>query len=149
MRNPAEIIDEMAADKEISQAIYALDSCYVQIYKNGNENYLPFYSNLWGSATLTEKDQEIYDSGIGSQELDVEMTMRSAEEEDRLKIVKRIFEGEDICFGENTEIGKIKEVIEFDWDSMKASVIVEYSNGEEKEAEIEIDRDLASFDVRS
>ena len=45
----------------------------------GNEDYLPFGSNLWGGATLNEKDEEIYNSGLGKKELDVEMTLEYAE----------------------------------------------------------------------
>lgn len=75
----AEQLDEMLVDGKISCAIYRLDSCYVQVFRDGNEDYLPFGSNLWGGATLNEKDEEIYNSGLGKKELDVEMTLEYAE----------------------------------------------------------------------
>ena len=68
---------EMVENGEIS-GVYALDTCWVQIYPSGNEDYLQFGGNSWGTAgwCLSEKDQEIYDSGLGIDELDEKMTKK-------------------------------------------------------------------------
>ena len=65
-----------------------------------------------------------------------------------LSDIKEHFEGEDICFGANTPMGQIDEVISFDSETMDASVIVKYPDGETREAVINIDSDLGGFDVR-
>ena len=65
-----------------------------------------------------------------------------------LSDIKNRFEGEDICFGAHTPMGEIDEVISFDNETMDASVMVKYSDGEIREAVINIDSDLGGFDVR-
>ena len=62
--------------------------------------------------------------------------------------IKERFEGEDICFGANTPMGEIDEVISFDGETMDARVIVKYPDEETREAVINIDSDLGGFDVR-
>ena len=62
--------------------------------------------------------------------------------------IKNRFEGEDICFGAHTPMGEIEEIINFDNETMDASVMVKYSDGEIREAVINIDSDLGGFDVR-
>ena len=56
--------------------------------------------------------------------------------------VKERFEGEDICFGTNTPMGEIDEVISFDGEIMDARVIVKYPDEETREVVINIDSDL-------
>ena len=63
--------------------------------------------------------------------------------------IKERFEGEDICFGANTPMGEIDEVISFDRETMDARVTVKYPDGETRMAEISIDRDLGGFDVKA
>ena len=62
--------------------------------------------------------------------------------------IKNRFEGEDICFGAHTPMGEIEEIINFDNETMDASVMVKYSDGEKRPAKINIDSDLCGFDVR-
>ena len=63
--------------------------------------------------------------------------------------VKERFEGEDICFGANTPMGEIDEVISFDGETMDARVIIKYTDEETREAVINIDSDLGGFDVKA
>ena len=72
-------LDEMLVNKQISCAIYRLNSCYVQIHSDGNEDYLAYGSNVWGAAKLNPKDIEIYESGLDEAELDVDMTLKYCE----------------------------------------------------------------------
>ena len=62
--------------------------------------------------------------------------------------IKRRFEGEDICFGSHTPMGEISEVIDFDNETMRATVKIEYPDGDERVGTIEIDMDLGGFDTK-
>ena len=62
--------------------------------------------------------------------------------------IKRRFEDEDICFGPHTPIGKISEVINFDNETMRATVKIEYPDGDGRVGTIEIDTGLGGFDTK-
>ena len=66
-----------------------------------------------------------------------------------LSDIKNRFEGEDICFGANTPMGEIDEVVSFDGETMDAIVTVKYPDGEKRPAKINIDSDLGGFDVKA
>ena len=70
-------LNKMVEDGKIS-GVYALDTCWVQIYPNGNEDYLKYGANSWGTAgwSLSKKDKYMYECGLGIDELDVEMTKK-------------------------------------------------------------------------
>ena len=72
-----ERLNKMVEEEKIS-GVYALDTCWVQIYPNGNEDYLQYGSNSWGTAgwSLSEKDKYMLDCGLGIEELDEEMTKK-------------------------------------------------------------------------
>ena len=72
-----ERLNKMVEDGKIS-GVYALDTCLVQIYPNGNEDYLKYGANSWGTAgwSLSKKDKYMYECGLGIDELDVEMTKK-------------------------------------------------------------------------
>ena len=80
--------------------------------------------------------------------------MKTMINEDSIKIeyeladIKRRFEGEDICFGPHTPMGEISEVINFDNETMRATVKIEYPDGDERVGTIEIDMDLGGFDTK-
>jgi hypothetical protein len=147
MEKIEEIVNEMAVAKEISNAIYALDTCYIQIFKDGGEDYLSFGENVWGNVVLSEKDRAIYNAGVGADEIDIEKTIEYLEDEQKLLVVKKLFEGEDICFGANTPMGIIKEITNFNYDLKKADCVVEYDDGETKDVSIYIDDDFEEFDA--
>ena len=70
-------LNKMVEDGKIS-GVYALDTCFIQVHTDGTEDHLKFGNSTWGLAgwSLSEKDQYIYDCGLGIEELDAEMTKK-------------------------------------------------------------------------
>ena len=72
-----EKLNELVEEGKIS-GVYALDTCFVQVHADGTEDYLKFGNSTWGTAgwSLSEKDKNMIDCGLGIEELDEGMTKK-------------------------------------------------------------------------